>query len=149
MHKLQKRFSFVFYGLFNPTLILLASIFILSLLYDKKELTTDIKVHSVETSGRRRILRFSPNIDLTPQFNFNVKQIFFYLRVVYPTGSSEILWSEIVKRSDSKVFTKLVHSNYEIRGEVGVNAVLELRGCVFPFVGMIKDKLYGKRNFVL
>lgn len=149
MHKLQKRFSFVFYGLFNPTLILLSSIFILSLLFDKTNLKTNIKVHSVETSGRRRILTFNPNIDLSPQFNFNVKQVFFYLRAVYPTGSSEILWSEIVKRSDNKKYIKFVKSNYEIRGQVGVNVTLELRGCIFPFVGIIKDKMFGKRQFVL
>ncbi|KAF9763667.1 Signal peptidase complex subunit 3 [Nosema granulosis] len=149
MHKASRRISFISSALMNPTLILLFSIFACSLLFVKPLPKANIQIKSLDASSYRRILTFNPNVDLSDQFNFNVKQIFVYLRVIYPTKSSEILWSKIVQRGDVYKLVENVRSNYEIKGEVGRNVVLELRGNYFPFVGIIRDFSFGETNFIL
>lgn len=149
MHKSFKRMSFIGSSIFNPTLVLLFSIFACSLLFVKPLPQAKIQVQSLDVSGYRRVLTFNPRVDLGDQFNFNVKQIFVYLRVVYPSGSSEILWSRIVQRGAKYNLNETVRSNYEIKGEVGKNVVLELRGNYFPFVGVIRDFTFGSTKFIL
>ncbi|EOB12975.1 signal peptidase complex subunit 3 [Nosema bombycis CQ1] len=149
MHLAHKRASFVFSSLFNPTLILLFSIFVCSLLFVKPLPKANIQVVSLDASTYRRVLTFNPNVDLNNQFNFNVKQIFVYLRAIYPSRSSEILWSQIVRRCDPKILKGVVKSNYQIKGEVGKNVILELRGNYCPFVGIIRDFSFGQVNFIL
>lgn len=149
MHKSLKRISFISSAIFNPTLVLLFSIFACSLLFVKPLPKANIQVKGLDASGYRRILTFSPNVDLEDQFNFNVKQIFVYLRVIYPSKSSEILWSRIVQRGGKYKLNEVVRSNYEIKGEVGRNVILELRGNYFPFVGIIRDFSFGSTEFIL
>ncbi|KAK6090517.1 hypothetical protein P3W45_000614 [Vairimorpha bombi] len=103
----------------------------------------------VQSNNYRRVISFNPKVDLISQFNFNVKQIFLYARVNYKSGSSEMIWSKIIQRNDKKVLDEVIKSNYEIRGEVGAEVEIELRGNVFPFVGIIRDFSYGSLKCVI
>ncbi|EEQ82849.1 hypothetical protein NCER_100389 [Vairimorpha ceranae BRL01] len=139
----KQRFSFCFSGIFYPTVVLLGSIFLCSLLIEKAPPKSNMEIKEVLSKGHRRIITFNPKIDLTSQFNFNVKIIFLYARINYSTGSQEMIWSRIIRRGDKKIINEICRSIYDIRGEVGTEVEIELRGCMTPFVGLIRNFSYG------
>ncbi|WUR02865.1 signal peptidase complex subunit 3 (SPCS3) [Vairimorpha necatrix] len=149
MHLTKRRFTFCFSALFNPTLILLGLIFLCSLLVEKPPAQSDIIIKEIKASGLKRGIKFNPRIDLTDQFNFNVKIIFLYVRINYQTGSQEMIWSRIIRREDAKIINETLKNIYDIRGEVGTEVEIEVRGCVTPFVGLIRDKSYGTIKCVI
>jgi signal peptidase complex subunit 3 len=133
---------------FNPTLVLLLGIYILSYLVIKEIPKADLKIAGYQTRGKHDTIIFEPNLDLESEFRtyFNLKQIFVYLKATY-TGKknhSEIVWSKIIGRGDLKKLVGEFRSNYEIRGSILDDKVFELRGNYFPFVGAVKDFLFGR-----
>lgn len=86
---------------------------------------------------------FNPQADLTEYFHLNVKQVFLYLKM-HHKRTSEIIWSRIVQRGDEKRFFNHVINNYRFFDiPDGTVVKFELRGCIFPYVGIVQDKLLG------
>ncbi|ELA41894.1 uncharacterized protein VICG_01078 [Vittaforma corneae ATCC 50505] len=76
--------------LMNCTVLLLFAIFITSYFYSTPQVTADLKVEWVSPNRNYKACQFFPNIDLTPQFNFNTKQVFLYLVAKSPENKK---WS--------------------------------------------------------
>lgn len=91
---------------------------------------------------------FEPNIDLTPQFTFNTKQIFLYL-TIRAGEKEEMVWSKIVRNGDEYRFFSKQASNYIFSAPELRTCELELRGNVFPYVGQILDVSYGAIKYIV
>lgn len=148
MKTARKRLSSLVSFIFNPTLVLLLAIFLSSFLVVKKPPAADLRVLEYKSYGRNMVVSFEPNVDLSTQFNFNLKQVFVYLRATYPDmeNGSEIVWSRIVRRGDEKRLSGVFRSNYDIAGDLSRRAVFELRGNYFPFVGIVRDVLFCRKE---
>lgn len=129
--------------LMNCTIALLFSIFLVSYLYGSPKISADLQVDWVSPNRSFKMCRFIPNIDLTPQFYFNTKQVFLYL-VTKSSNKQEMVWSKIIKNGENYKLTERLQSNYIFsETENGGKYEFELRGNIFPFVGQLKDVYYG------
>lgn len=150
MHTCAQRLFSISSVLFNATTALLLVISILTFVYDKKLPHVDLKINSLQpvtTEYRGRHIVFNPNIDLTDVFHMNVKQVFLYVRIDRGTHQ-EMIWSKIVEKNDKKQFFTSILNNYRFfEIDKGSSVTFELRGCIFPFVGLTRDKLFGKTVF--
>lgn len=93
------------------------------------------------------VLRFDLNVDLSPVFNWNVKQLFVYLIAEYTTKNNEVnqvfLWDHIIMRDERSVLN-LRNENLkyyfwdEGNGLIGNNNVtLKLAWNVIPNAGQL------------
>lgn len=132
--------------LMNCTILLLLAIFIASYFYSIPQVTADLRVGWVSPNKNYKVCQFFPNIDLTPQFNFNTKQVFLYLVAKTPE-KQEMVWSKIVKNGEKYKFFESEKSNYifSVGGDGHIS--FELRGNMFPFVGQLKDIHYGSFEY--
>ncbi|ELA46052.1 hypothetical protein VCUG_02470 [Vavraia culicis subsp. floridensis] len=146
MHSVSSRIITLSSILFNATTILLFSICIFTYIADKRRAPCNLRIVSVQpvtTHSMGKNVVFSPQVDLKDHFHLNVKQVFLYLRMHNKT-TSEMVWSEIVGRSSSKRFYENLVNTYRFFDITdGSKVRFELRGCVFPYVGMVQDKLLG------
>lgn len=132
--------------LMNCTILLLLSIFLVSYLFPVPSITAELKIEWVSPNRSYKACRFSPNIDLSSQFNFNTKQIFLYLVAKTP-NKQEMVWSKIIKNGEKcKFFEPLQSNSIFSTGENGL-VEFELRGNMFPFVGQLKDLHYGNFEY--
>ncbi|KAK6173593.1 hypothetical protein SNE40_017014 [Patella caerulea] len=102
---------------------------------------------------------FDLNADLTPLFNWNVKQLFLYLTAEYETKSHKlnqvVLWDKIVERGNNAVFdlknanTKYYFWDYAHGLKGNQNVTLTLSWNVIPNAGRLpKVKGTGSHSFV-
>lgn len=126
--------------LMNCTIALLFVIFFVSYMTPIKPIAGDLKITWMSPGNGFRVVRLIPNIDLTPQFVFNIKQIFLYV-VAKSNGKEEMLWSKIVKNGGNYVFKELVQSTYPLDPSGKIE--FELRGSIFPYTGQLIDVSYG------
>jgi signal peptidase complex subunit 3 len=146
MYSISKRVSTLLSYTFTFTVTLLVSIFIMSYTSSQETPECHLAVSSYSLTGdHSRYISFSPSIDLTSQFHLNVKQIFLYLRITYGENS-DMAWSTIVKRHGNKVLSGNYFNNYRIPPLNAKRALLELRGCIFPYIGQTRDILYAKKE---
>lgn len=150
MYCISKRLAALVSHTFSFTTVLLVMIFLLSH-FNKREIPEcNIRISSYALdNSRTRYTYFSPNIDLSPQFHLNVKQIFVYLRMDYDDINSDMLWSKIVKRDDSKKLKDYYYNNYTIPIVKSGKVCLELRGCIFPYIGQTSDVLYARQELTI
>lgn len=130
-------------ALMNCTIALLFCIFLISYLTPFKEISSDLKVTWISPGRGFRVARLIPNIDLEPQFTFNIKQIFLYV-VAKTKGKEEMVWSKIVQNGDSYKFFDLVQTNYIFESSSDQKIEFEIRGSVFPYTGQLLDVHYGR-----
>lgn len=103
---------------------------------------------------------FNPSIDLSSRFNWNVKQIFLYLCVIYDSNTDshtnsvkekkeEMLWWLIIngKKKSKNINSRFV--NQISFGNLPDDVTLELRGSRQPWVGKITDEVYFSKKFNL
>ena len=136
-----------FFGVtFNMTAVLLFVIFIISYLRPAPGIASKPTIARYESRGEYKFLIFSPNIDLTPQFTFNTKQVFLYL-TCKSSNKEEMAWSKIVTAKDNLRLFERVKSNYIFTGSRDRSARFELRGNVYPYVGQMVDLYYGEVTF--
>lgn len=97
----------------------------------------------------RALLSFDMDVDLTPAFHWNVKQLFVYVVAHYdtedpiPHSNQVVLWDKIVEASDPKilqdtnVFVKyaLVDKGDQLRGQ---NVKLQLQWDFMPITGLLR-----------
>lgn len=146
MHSISKRISTLLSYTFTFTTTLLISIFIMSYTSRREVPECHFAVGSFSLRDERsRYISFSPQIDLSREFHPNVKQIFLYLRIIYGENS-DMVWSNIVKRGDNKVLHDSYFNNYKIPLIAARKVMLELRGCIFPYVGQTSDVLYSRKE---
>ncbi|ADM12222.1 uncharacterized protein Eint_090930 [Encephalitozoon intestinalis ATCC 50506] len=141
-----KRLSALVSFTFNPTVILLLSVFLFSFFVTKAPPVSDLRIREYKAYGRTQVVLFEPSIDLSSQFHFNLKQVFVYVRAIYGgrTDKSEIIWSRIVGWNDPQKLRGVFRSTYDIAGDLSDKPCFELRGCYFPRVGWVKDILFCK-----
>jgi len=169
MKNTKERFMCLCGKALNLTLVLFLMIFLTSLINKPPKLSVSPKILRVSKTVEWTSVSFVPNVDLSTQFTYNVKQIFLYLicRVdekengmesdskSVSDGSSNnsnkkenMVWSRIVrKESVEKVFNKVEKNNYVFSLGKGKKVTFELRGNVFPVVGQVKDVLYGEATY--
>lgn len=94
----------------------------------------------------RALLSFDIQVDLTPAFHWNVKQLFVYVVAIYETKgrlNQVVLWDKIVEATDaiktideSNVYVKyaLVDQGVELRGK---NVTLQLQWDHMPITGLL------------
>lgn len=137
--------------LFNTTLGLLFCIFLASYLNPGYPVSSNLKISWISPNPNFKSLRFEPNIDLTPQFTFNTKQIFIYLvlRTQEDSGNlkEEMTWSKIVKNGDNYKLFEMEKSNSIFSGSLTGGYEFELRGNIFPYVGQLRDISYGSIKY--
>nr|QBH72901.1 microsomal signal peptidase 23 kd subunit [Thermobia domestica] len=103
-------------------------------------------------------LTFDLHTDLTPLFNWNVKQLFLYLTAEYATPNNKlnqvVLWDKIIQRGENAVLDfKNVNTKYYfwddgngLRGNDNVTLVLSWN--VIPNAGLLPNVLaYGEHKF--
>lgn len=150
MHTCNIRFFSVFSILFNASTILLFAVSLLSFLYDKDPHHSFLKIESLQpvtTEYRERHIILNPNTNLTDVFHLNVKQVFLYVKMING-DKKEMIWSKIIKKHDKKQILDPVANNYRFfEIEKGTNLKFELRGCIFPHVGLTKDKIFSEATF--
>lgn len=153
MKRFPNRF-FTFFSLtFQACTCLSAIIFIYATLFLKTPpIVTNPQVTTFGFVLNKCYMRFRPNVDLTPLFNLNTKQIFLYATMV--TGKQhEMVWSKIVQLNDIKKFYECVNNNYPFSVIEGADKYrtieFELRANLFPFVGAMKDILIGKFKYTV
>ncbi|KRH94464.1 Signal peptidase complex subunit [Pseudoloma neurophilia] len=150
MHTNTQRLFTISSILFNAVTILLFVTSLLSYVYEKQPSVSNLKIVSLqpfssEFKGRNIIL--NPQTDLTDVFHLNVKQIFLYVKMI-AGDKKEMIWSQIVQKNDIKNIDKSFVNNYRFfEIPKGTNVSFELRGCIFPFVGLTKDKLFSKTTY--
>ncbi|RVD93069.1 Signal peptidase complex subunit [Tubulinosema ratisbonensis] len=142
MYSIRKRVSKLMTFTFNFTTGLLVLIFLLTSFYNPELPKVKVQLNNV----RGPPFIFDLDINLTNQFHLNVKQIFLYMKINYDKENNDIIWSEIIKRSSKKVISKRVANNYVVAAPRSQKILFELRGCIFPFVGKIKDVLLYKEE---
>jgi len=133
--------------LMNCTIALLLAIFAASYFYPFPPVTADLKIDWVSPNRSFKVCRFSPGVDLTPQFSFNTKQVFLYLVAKYSPTQEEMVWSKIVRNGEGYRLEGVEQSNYIFSGGSGRSITFELRGNVFPFVGKMRDVQYGSVEY--
>jgi signal peptidase complex subunit 3 len=146
MKTILSRISAIMSCTFNCTSVLLLSIALTTRFYEQDTPKARLNILGYGQTNGLSHVRFNPGVDLSGEFHPNLKQIFFYLRVVYgkELENSEICWSKIVRRNEPASFSDVLTNNYNFsRALVGDKVIFELRGCYFPYVGTIKDKAYG------
>lgn len=121
---------------------LLAVITLVSHLFQEPHITSDLTISWISPGKSYKSCQFFPNVDLTPQFNMNTKQVFLYL-TVKTDNKEQMLWSKIVKNGSDYKFFNPEKSKYMFNIPDG-NAVFELKGNVFPFVGFMKTVKYAE-----
>ncbi|KAL6122246.1 hypothetical protein NUSPORA_00712 [Nucleospora cyclopteri] len=136
--------------LFNFTVSLLFVIFAVTRLQKQPKISSDSRIVLFGNTYNNCYIRFIPNIDLSSQFNINTKQIFLYC--ISKTGRRhEMCWSKIVKRDDPKTYFQPVRNSYPFKIEEGFNKfdtfTFELRGHIYPYVGMMMDVSYGEFTY--
>ena len=112
----------------------------------------------------RALLSFDIQVDLTPAFHWNVKQLFVYVVAIYETPDGRdnqvVLWDKIIQASDNdhakiiseeNVFVKyaLVDQGHQLRGQ---NVTLQLQWDHMPITGTVhldKQPLEGTSHFIL
>lgn len=150
MYCISKRLAALVSHTFSFTTVLLAMIFLLSHFNRQEIPECNIHVRSYALdNSRTRYIYFSPSIDLSPQFHLNVKQIFVYLKMDYDGTNSDMLWSMIVKRGDSKKLSEYYYNSYTMPIVKSGKVCLELRGCIFPYIGQTSDVLYARRELTI
>ncbi|XP_066585877.1 signal peptidase complex subunit 3 [Prorops nasuta] len=92
-------------------------------------------------------LTFDLKADLTPLFNWNVKQLFLYLTAEYQTQNNEfnqvVLWDKIVLRGDNTVLDfKNINTKYYFRDDGNglrgnKNVTLSLAWNIIPNAGLL------------
>lgn len=137
MHDTSMRLQHFGSHLFNATVVLLGILASMYHILSPKSPSLNLSITSLKP------FQFRPEIDLSSEFKPGLKQIFIYAK--YKTNKSEeVIWSRIIKRSDEKKIDEnltVTYRNYEaVRGE------LIIEGCLFPYVGMIKFKEYGRKG---
>lgn len=142
MKDVQSRVTNFFGVLFNMTVILLFAIFVVSYITTTPALKANMKLLRYEPKSEYKILFFEPNIDLTPHFTFNTKQIFLYVVLASP-DKSEMVWSKTVRNGERYDLFVKERSNYVFTGSNVKKALFELRGNIYPYVGQMKDIHYG------
>ncbi|XP_043516917.1 signal peptidase complex subunit 3 [Frieseomelitta varia] len=103
-------------------------------------------------------LTFDLKTDLTPLFNWNVKQLFLYLTAEYQTENNDfnqvVLWDKIVLRGDKTVFNfKNMNTKYYfwddgngLRGNK--NVTLTLSWNIIPNAGLLPSvNAFGSHTF--
>ncbi|KAG0442115.1 Signal peptidase complex subunit 3A [Dictyocoela muelleri] len=155
---------------FYPTLLLMFSISLLSRFMRNPHPKADLLIHHYqpfsfhETGHQQGSIIFTPNVDLSSEFSLNTKQVFVYLIVRYGNKDqfnndhkdqfnndhkdqfNEMVWWRIVKKNDNKRFFKREVNSFNFYS--GHDVKFELRGCIFPYVGMIRDVKYGDVEIV-
>lgn len=144
MKTARKRFNVLLSFIFYTTYALLLAIFLSSSLIVRKRPIADLRILEYKNYGKNFVVSFQHKIDLSDQFSFNLKQVFVYLKAIYPDmgNSSEIIWSKIITRKGEKKLNGISRSTYDIVGDLTKKTVFELRGNYFPFVGMVRDVLF-------
>ncbi|KCZ82493.1 hypothetical protein H312_00151 [Anncaliia algerae PRA339] len=142
MHSIRKRFSKLTTYNFNFTTMLLVLIFLLTHFYDPALPKAELSLNNVMGPP----FTFDLKVDLTNQFHLNVKQIFLYLRINYNDVNNDVIWSEIIKKNDDKLVVRKAWNNYIVAKPNSAQLTYELRGCVFPYVGKIKDILLATQK---
>ncbi|ORD95024.1 hypothetical protein ECANGB1_1713 [Enterospora canceri] len=147
MKNISIRVSTFFSYLFQSTTTMCILLFLATLVLKKDQIKANPTITTFGHKANNCYMRFSPNIDLTKEFNMNTKQVFLY--VVCVTGSKhEMVWSKIVEESSRKKLYDLVRNSYRfrIRGDISAYDAIyfELRGSVFPKIGKMEDKLYAR-----
>lgn len=146
MHTAYNRIIALSSVLFNATTILLFSICIFTYIAEKRTMPCNLRVVSIQpvtTEYVGRNIVFNPQIDLNDCFHLNVKQVFLYLRM-HNKKTSEMIWSRIVKKNDSRRFFENIVNSYRFF-DISDNSRVrfELHSCIFPYVGFIQDKVLG------
>ncbi|TBT97327.1 putative signal peptidase [Hamiltosporidium magnivora] len=144
MHTVGSRASACLGFIFNATTALIAMVGLVGFLLQRSPPNSEFKVLKYQPymTLTSQSFTFIPNIDLKEEFNPNLKQIFFYVKVVFGKNkeNSEMIWSKIVTRKDEKKFFEAIKSNYRLSNLESYETLdFELRGCYFPYVGMIRD----------
>lgn len=132
--------------LMNCTIVLLFSIFLISYFTPLKDVSSNLKIVWMSPGKGFKVARLIPNIDLTPQFVFNIKQIFLYV-VAKSNGKEEMVWSKIVKNGDKCKFFDLVQTTYNFEPNSNEKIEFEIRGSIFPYTGQLLDVFYGKATY--
>lgn len=147
MKNTQKRLFTFFSIVTNATISLLFLITAISYLFPAPLLSADLKVSWASPKSGLRVCQFQPSIDLSQQFKFNTKQIFLYL-YAKSGDKEEMVWSKIVKNGDNYKLFGVEKSTY-LFSIMGKNFTeFELRGNIFPFVGLLRDVHYASFNYI-
>ncbi|KAM0680533.1 Signal peptidase complex subunit [Glugoides intestinalis] len=148
MKSTYKRLFTFFSIVTNATVFLLFLITVLSYLFPAPPLSADLKVSWVSPNKHTvRVCQFQPSIDLSQQFNFNTKQIFLYL-YAKSGDREEMVWSKIIKNGDNYKLFGIEKSTY-LFSIAGKNFTeFELRGNIFPFVGLLRDVPYASFKYI-
>ncbi len=121
------------------------------------------KFRSLKSHGGvdRALLSFDLDVDLTPAFHWNIKQLFVYVVAIYETNgryNQVVLWDKIVEAGDSKVLKeKNTFIKYPLvdkrGGELrGKEVTLQLQWDHMPITGLLhmdKQPLDSSSKFVL
>ncbi|GAX22639.1 signal peptidase complex subunit 3 [Fistulifera solaris] len=106
------------------------------------------KFRSLKSHGGvdRALLSFDLDVDLTPAFHWNIKQLFVYVVAIYETNgryNQVVLWDKIVEAGDSKVLKeKNTFIKYPLvdkrGGELrGKEVTLQLQWDHMPITGLL------------
>lgn len=121
------------------------------------------KLRSLKSHGGvdRALLSFDLNVDLTPAFHWNIKQLFVYVVAVYETQgrtNEVVLWDKIVEAGDPKVLkeknTFVKYALVDKRGGElrGKDVTLQLQWDHMPITGLLyldKQNLETASHFQL
>ncbi|EPR78783.1 Signal peptidase protein [Spraguea lophii 42_110] len=144
MNTFSKRISHILNYTFYATIVLLILIYMSSLWYKRSTPTSNLTIKELSALTFPKLV-FNPDIDLSNQFNFNTKQIFVYLKMIYGPSNkySEMVWSKIIKADDNKLLKNDIYNNYKFSKEVRYfqNVTFELRGSILEYVGRNYDML--------
>lgn len=166
METITKRsVAFFNYGFFYLTLVCM-SIFVISFINEfytnlnnnnSLKNISDFQLNKLERTkfGENRLV-FSPNIDLSSRFNYNVKQIFIYVTVKYQIEikwkvekREDMIWWSIIsnKRKSKKLLSRVVNNLplHDLPNEV----IIKLIGSRQPWVGKIGVETYFSKKFNL
>ncbi|OAG28966.1 signal peptidase complex subunit 3 [Nematocida displodere] len=99
-------------------------------------------IYSVNKSN----LVFSPNINLEPTINYNVKELYMYLvQRVESNGEvdEKTIWSTLVKKNgQTKLFSRVVGSTDDPKRPL-LSSTFVLKGSYFPYIGLIKHRTFA------
>jgi Signal peptidase subunit len=137
MHTLKNRIVRYFTTMSMYSLALAGAIFASSFLMNMEAPECNLALSPLRTS-----LRFTPNLNLEKQFNYNTREIYLYLVQEDSEGNQYVLWDELVRPWGPRKFYSRVENEYKIRSPLRGSRFF-LRGNYIPYFGIFKNKTFG------
>lgn len=143
MNTSSKRFSKAASLIVSYLVVLIVAVFLSSFLMNRDKIGCNPTISASSNSS----VVFIPNLDITDQMNYNVKEAYIYL--VHQTEVNGIrveqtIWSTLAKKNKQYVLNSKELGISSDRTRPLTKGHFLLKGSYFPYIGVIKNTTFAE-----